>query len=92
MEVHDHRTALQPAHNTVRPQQLSFALSAARDQPSNSKAEIYRIVLAPNPATVWTELGIMNEKNRAKAEEDGVYISGWTEEETVELEATILVS
>ena len=67
-----------------------------------AKAEVYRIVLAQNPATLWTDLGIQNErwieKKAAEARQDGQDTEdesiplGWTEQETVELESIILVS
>jgi hypothetical protein len=67
-------------------------MSQSREIPSASKAEVYRIVLAPNPATLWTELGIMSrrieEEARAEGRDDVV---GWTEEEALEIEAVILV-
>lgn len=67
-------------------------MSQPREVPSVSKAEVYRIVLAPNPGTLWTELGIMSrrieEEARAEGRDDVV---GWTEEEALEIEAVILV-
>lgn len=89
VEVHDHRSAPPTAASLASRNQLSFQ-SHTRDQASHSKAEVYRIVLGPNPATLWTELGIMNERARS-GEDEGDYNEGWTEEEAVELEAMILV-
>ena len=67
-----------------------------------AKAEVYRIVLAQNSATLWTDLAIQNErwieKKATEAredkqdDEDDEINRGWTEEETVELESRILVS
>lgn len=73
-------------------QQLSFAAGQTRDQPNLTKAEVYRIVLGPGPATLWTELGIMNESMMEQKElEAGGEHAGWTEEEAVAIEARILV-
>ena len=118
VEVHDHRSLPPPvtlasalaststsSTSTARypRQQLSFALANMRDQPNMAKAEVYRIVLSQNPATLWTDLAIQNErwieKEVAELQGDGpndtddiVRPPGWTEEETVELESIILVS
>lgn len=53
---------------------------------------MYRIVLGPNPATLWTDLGIMEKRwvtERVEAGEPEE--EAWTEERAVELEAFILV-
>jgi hypothetical protein len=96
VEVHDHRSAPPTPASLASRNQLSFGLAHTRDQPSTSKAEVYRIVLGPNPATLWTELGIMNERvmsgsSAINVENEDVDNEGWTEEEAVELEAMILV-
>lgn len=117
VEVHDHRSLPPPvtlasalaststsSTSTARypRQQLSFALANMRDQPNMAKAEVYRIVLSQNPATLWTDLAIQNErwieKEVAELQGDGpndtddiVRPPGWTEEETVELESIILL-
>lgn len=89
VEVHDHRSAPQPPALTRPGLALSFQMNHARDVPTASKAEVYRIVLGPNPATLWTEIGLMDRRWQAeKEEEDAV---GLTEEEAVEIEAMILV-
>lgn len=89
VEVHDHRSAPQPPALTRPGLSLSFQLNHPRDAPPASKAEVYRIVLCPNPATLWTEIGLMDRKWQGeKEEEDAV---GLTEEEAVEIEAMILV-
>lgn len=91
VEVHDHRSTPPPV-----PQRqgltLSFQLNNIREAPPPSKAEIYRIVLGPNPATLWTDLGIVEKRWAAEKEEDGDEEPGWTEDTAVELEAIILVS
>ncbi|BGP02618.1 Transcription factor spt20 [Rhodotorula toruloides] len=89
VEVHDHRDSA-PASGASRAS-LSLSLSQARETPAMSRAEVYRIVLAPNPATLWTELGIMSRRMEQEAaaerREDTV---GWTEEEALEVESVIL--
>ncbi|GAA6002346.1 hypothetical protein JCM10207_001075 [Rhodosporidiobolus poonsookiae] len=90
VEVHDHRQS--PTTPAPRPSlSSSFSLSQARELPSASKAEVYRIVLVPNQATLWTELGIMSrrieEEAAAEGRDDAV---GWTEEEALEIESVIL--
>lgn len=91
VEVHDHRSTPPPV-----PQRqgltLSFQLNNIREAPPPDKAEIYRIVLGPNPATLWTDLGIVEKRWAAEKEEDGDEEPGWTEDTAVELEAIILVS
>lgn len=51
-------------------------------------------MLGPNPATLWTELGIMERRmiEESEKDEDAEPSAGWTEEEAVEIEAVILVS
>jgi hypothetical protein len=67
-------------------------MSQTREVPSASKAEVYRIVLAPNPGTLWTELGIMSRRIEEEARNEGRDdVVGWTEEEALEIEAVILV-
>lgn len=112
VEVHDHRAAPAPAPTTAagRPglglSGSSFQLARAPVAPSQSnKAEVYRIVLGPNPATLWTELGIMEKRRKREIElqtaemetgHEGVDPSdelvGWSEEQAVQLESIILVS
>ncbi|PRQ70249.1 hypothetical protein AAT19DRAFT_11481 [Rhodotorula toruloides] len=91
VEVHDHRDSA-PASGASRAS-LSLSLSQARETPAMSRAEVYRIVLAPNPATLWTELGIMSRRMEQEAaaerREDTV---GWTEEEALEVESVILTN
>jgi len=58
---------------------------------------VYRIVLAPNPATLWTEIGILNRKREDDRAARGEPVAGpssrpWTEDDVVQIEATILVS
>ncbi|GAA5977647.1 hypothetical protein JCM11641_006888 [Rhodosporidiobolus odoratus] len=93
VEVHDHRQS-PPASSAPCPSlssSFSLSLSQAREVPSAHKAEVYRIVLVPNQATLWTELGIMSrrmeDEARAEGREDAV---AWTEEEALEIEAVIL--
>lgn len=92
VEVHDHRQSPPPTSAPKPSLSSSFSISQTREVPSASKAEVYRIVLAPNPGTLWTELGIMSrrieEEARAEGRDDVV---GWTEEEALEIEAVILV-
>ncbi|SCV74064.1 BQ2448_6496 [Microbotryum intermedium] len=101
VEVHDHRdqsySSAAPAQPSIRPGlALSFQLGRQAQPVAQSRAEVYRIVLGPNPATLWTELGIMDRRIRETAEENaaegGVESEtlGWTEEEAVEIEAIIL--
>ncbi|KAI5480495.1 hypothetical protein MNV49_000648 [Pseudohyphozyma bogoriensis] len=82
VEVHDHRSAPPPA--PVRPAISLFQSSHTREPPAASKAELFRIVLAPNPATLWTQLGLQERKEQ---ENQGRV---WTEQEAVEMEAVIL--
>lgn len=90
VEVHDHRSAPLPTTTTRTGITFSIQHNPARDAPTASKAEIFRIVLAPNPSTLWTQLGIMERRDEAAAE-DGQPRRALTEEEAVEVEATILV-
>ncbi|BGP16005.1 Transcription factor spt20 [Rhodosporidiobolus nylandii] len=70
---------------------FSLSLSQAREVPSASKAEVYRIVLVPNQATLWTELGIMSRRIEEEALAEGrVDAVGWTEEEALEIESVVL--
>lgn len=90
VEVHDHRDSA-PASGASRAS-LSLSLSQARETPAMSRAEVYRIVLAPNPATLWTELGIMSRRMEQEAAAEGREDTvGWTEEEALEAESVILV-
>ncbi|GAA5981798.1 hypothetical protein JCM10908_004612 [Rhodotorula pacifica] len=93
VEVHDHRQS--PAANPPNLRSslsASFSLSLAqnRETPATSKAEVYRIVLAPNPATLWTELSIASRKMEQEALAAGRNEVGWTEDEAVEIESVIL--
>ncbi|CEQ40344.1 SPOSA6832_01980, partial [Sporobolomyces salmonicolor] len=91
VEVHDHRQSAPPSSAPRTGLSSSFQLSQAREVPAANKAEVYRIVLAPNPATLWTELGIMSKRMEAEARAEGKDdFVGWTEEEAVELESVIL--
>jgi len=99
VEVHDHRASAPPPPTASRSNlALSFGIQLAREPPSQAKAEVYRIVLAPNPATLWTEIGILNRKREedrvAKAEGPvaGPSSRPWSEDDAVQIEATILVS
>ncbi|GAA6042292.1 hypothetical protein JCM8097_000619 [Rhodosporidiobolus ruineniae] len=91
VEVHDHRQSPTPTAAPRQSLSSSFSISQTREVPQASKAEVYRIVLAPNPATLWTELGIMARRieDEAKAEGRDDVVS-WTEEEALEIEAVIL--
>lgn len=91
VEVHDHRQS--PAANPPNLRSslsASFSLAQNRELPSASKAEVYRIVLAPNPATLWTELSIASRKMEQEAAAAGRNEVGWTEDEAVEIESIIL--
>ncbi|KAL8279017.1 hypothetical protein RQP46_008686 [Phenoliferia psychrophenolica] len=90
VEVHDHRSAPLPATTTRTGITFSIQHNQARDAPTASKAEIFRIVLAPNPSTLWTQLGIMERRDEAAAQEDDHPRRALTEEEAVEVEAIIL--
>ncbi|GAA5838943.1 hypothetical protein JCM11251_003745 [Rhodosporidiobolus azoricus] len=91
VEVHDHRQDPPPTSVPRTSLSSSFSLSQTREVPSTSKAEVYRIVLAPNPATLWTELGIMSRRIEDEARAEGRDdVVGWTEEEALEIEAVIL--
>lgn len=57
VEVHDHRSAPLPATTARTGITFSIQHNPARDAPTASKAEIFRIVLAPNPSTLWTRRG-----------------------------------
>ncbi|GAA5928719.1 Spt20p [Sporobolomyces koalae] len=74
---------------TLPPSRLfTFSITPSHQPNSayNQKAEVYRIVLAPNPATLWTELGILS--NRFELEhEDGV---GFSQEQAIKMESIIL--
>ena len=71
---------------------FSLSLSQARETPATSKAEVYRIVLAPNPASLWTDLGIQSRRLEQEALAEGRDDSaGWTEEEALEIESIVLV-
>ncbi|KAK4056874.1 Transcription factor spt20 [Microbotryomycetes sp. JL221] len=71
----------------------SFQLARTPQTQQGSKAEVYRIVLVPNPATLWTELGIMERRLVKESQAtDNPLPFGWTEEEAVEVEAVIVTS
>ncbi|KAK4703439.1 transcription factor SPT20, partial [Phenoliferia sp. Uapishka_3] len=89
VEVHDHRSAPLPTTATRTGIAFSIQHNPARDAPIASKAEIFRIVLAPNPSTLWTQLGILERRDEATKEGDQPRRS-LTEEEAVEVEAVIL--
>ncbi|GAA6002229.1 Spt20p [Rhodotorula paludigena] len=93
VEVHDHRDtpAAASTSRATLSSSFSLSLSQARETPATSKAEVYRIVLAPNPATLWTELGIMSKRIEQEAQAEGRDgVVGWTEEEALEIESVIL--
>ncbi|BGP39914.1 Transcription factor spt20 [Rhodotorula kratochvilovae] len=93
VEVHDHRQSPSAASTSRASLSSSFSLSLsqARETPATSKAEVYRIVLAPNPATLWTDLGIMSRRIEEEAQAEGREdVVGWTEEEALEIEAVVL--
>lgn len=87
MEVHDHRTST-PAAAPSRPSFSLFQTTHQREPTQATKFELFRIVLAPNPSSLWTQLGIQERKD---AEKLGPLARAWTEDEMVEMEATILV-
>lgn len=91
--MHDHRAAPAPVTATRPSFGQAFQLGRTPQAPQASKAEVYRIVLGPNPATLWTELGIMERRmiEESEKEEGAEPAVGWTEEEAVEIEAVILV-
>ncbi|GAA6060514.1 hypothetical protein JCM10212_005595 [Sporobolomyces blumeae] len=104
VEVHDHRsTPPAPTQSLPRSSVFTFSVTpSARDYSSYNaaKAEVYRIVLAPNPATLWTELGIMSsrmEEEAGDADEENMggtassgIGTGLSEEQAVQMEAIIL--
>lgn len=49
---------------------FSITPSSQENSPYNQKAEVYRIVLAPNPATLWTDLGILSDRLEMEEEEE----------------------
>jgi len=63
---------------------FSINPSNRKDSLYHQKGEVYRIVLAPNPQTLWTELGIYS--NNLKEQEDG----GLSQEEAIKMESIIL--
>lgn len=97
VEVHDHRQNATPitAHPLSKSKIFSFSItpSSQQDSPYNQKAEVYRIVLGPNPATLWTELGILSSRIEdeaiAQGREGGG--EGFSQEQAVKMEAVILV-
>lgn len=94
VEVHDHRHS--PAANATNLRSslsapFSLSLAQSRETPATAKAEVYRIVLAPNPATLWTDLSIASRRIEAEALAAGRQEVGWTEDEAVEIESVILV-
>ncbi|GAA5829040.1 hypothetical protein JCM5353_000877 [Sporobolomyces roseus] len=96
VEVHDHRQNATPitAHPLSKSKIFSFSItpSSQQDSPYNQKAEVYRIVLGPNPATLWTELGILSSRIEdeaiAQGREGGG--EGFSQEQAVKMEAVIL--
>ncbi|KAM0787702.1 hypothetical protein ACM66B_003762 [Microbotryomycetes sp. NB124-2] len=91
VEVHDHRAAPAPVAQTRSGLSGSFQLARAPQSQHGSKAEVYRIVLGPNPATLWTDMGIMERRMVKESQStDNPLVFGWTEEEAVEVEAVIL--
>lgn len=56
---------------------------------------MYRIVLGPNPATLWTELGILSSRIEdeavARGDEGAGGGEGFSQEQAVKMEAVILV-
>ncbi|GAA5942113.1 hypothetical protein JCM3775_007405 [Rhodotorula graminis] len=93
VEVHDHRQSPSAASTSRASLSSSFSLSLsqARETPATSKAEVYRIVLAPNPATLWTDLAIQSRRIEHEALVEGRDdVVGWTEEEALEIESVIL--
>ncbi|GAA5959681.1 hypothetical protein JCM3765_007237 [Sporobolomyces pararoseus] len=72
---------------------FTFSITPSSQEGScyNQKAEVYRIVLAPNPATLWTELGILSNRLEQE-EEDGIEGSGGglSQEQAVKMESIIL--
>lgn len=108
VEVHDHRQTPPPQPHTLpRSKVFTFSLNpSSRDHsPYHHKSEVYRIVLAPNPATLWTELGILSSRLEERDELEiisraggsnnvelgSIDSSGLSEEEAVRMEAIILV-
>jgi transcription factor SPT20 len=47
----------------------------------DSKSGVTRVVLRPNPETLWTDLRLLNHKHGDK----------WTDEDALEVEAQVLV-
>jgi hypothetical protein len=82
---------------------FSITPSSQPNSPYNQKAEVYRIVLAPNPATLWTELGILSRKlededdqlERDVNESGTISTSrgggGLSQEQAIKMESIILV-
>lgn len=70
VEVHDHRGSPAPAPTpaSLRPTlALSFATQRETPALAISKAEIYRIILGPNPATLWNDIGILEQRWQQRA-------------------------
>ncbi|KAM0748308.1 hypothetical protein T439DRAFT_328289 [Meredithblackwellia eburnea MCA 4105] len=93
VEVHDHRSA--PVPTTTARTGLTFSIqhNQARDAPAANKTEIFRIVLGPNPSTLWTQLGNMERRREAEMRAefgDRPVPPGLSEQEAVEVEAVIL--
>jgi hypothetical protein len=64
---------------------FSINPSNRKDSLYHQKGEVYRIVLAPNPQTLWTELGIYS--NNLKEQDGG---GGLSQEEAIKMESIIL--
>ncbi|KAK4047739.1 Transcription factor spt20 [Microbotryomycetes sp. JL201] len=91
VEVHDHRAAPAPVAHARSGLSGSFQLARTSQSNQGSKAEVYRIVLGPNPATLWTDMGIMERRMIKESQAtDNPLVFGWTEEEAVEVEAVLL--
>ncbi|KAI0027040.1 Spt20 family-domain-containing protein [Vararia minispora EC-137] len=54
----------------------------AAEEAKSGVADIMRVVLRPNPETLWADLRILNQKNGDK----------WTDQKALELEAKILLA
>ncbi|GAA5907800.1 Spt20p [Sporobolomyces salmoneus] len=88
--ANSHNQQLSLSLATLPPSKLfTFSINPSLKPNSsyNQQAEVYRIVLAPNPATLWTELGILS--NKLEMEEGGGR-GGLSEDQAVQMEAVIL--
>ncbi|GAA5878592.1 hypothetical protein JCM16303_002134 [Sporobolomyces ruberrimus] len=78
---------------TLPPSKLftfSITPSSQSNSPYQQKAEVYRIVLAPNPATLWNELGILSRRYEEDQELGGTGGGGFSHEQAVKMESIIL--